>query len=62
HDADGKLVTAFHVGGFNSGNLGIALLGNLMAERCLPGCGSRCLSGGRGRSSKRSSPWRARAW
>lgn len=32
HDADGKLVTAFHVGGFNSGNLGIALLGNLMEQ------------------------------
>ncbi|WP_228031752.1 peptidoglycan recognition protein family protein, partial [Streptomyces phyllanthi] len=29
HDKDGKLVTAFHVGGFNSGNLGIALLGTL---------------------------------
>ncbi|MDX3542336.1 peptidoglycan recognition family protein [Streptomyces europaeiscabiei] len=27
HDASGRLVTAFHVGGFNSGNLGIALLG-----------------------------------
>ncbi|BCL31381.1 peptidoglycan recognition family protein [Streptomyces aurantiacus] len=32
HDADGNLVTAFHVGGFNSGNLGIALLGNLMEQ------------------------------
>ncbi|MFD9444901.1 peptidoglycan recognition family protein [Streptomyces sp. NPDC060006] len=32
HDPDGKLVTAFHVGGFNSGNLGIALLGNLMEQ------------------------------
>ncbi|AXG79740.1 N-acetylmuramoyl-L-alanine amidase [Streptomyces paludis] len=32
HDADGRLVTAFHVGGFNSGNLGIALLGNLMEQ------------------------------
>ncbi|MFS8203092.1 peptidoglycan recognition family protein [Streptomyces sp. CWNU-52B] len=32
HDADGGLVTAFHVGGFNSGNLGIALLGNLMEQ------------------------------
>ncbi|WP_338895751.1 peptidoglycan recognition family protein [Streptomyces sp. TG1A-60] len=27
HDAEGKVVTGFHVGGFNSGNLGIALLG-----------------------------------
>ncbi|TPQ23155.1 peptidoglycan recognition protein family protein [Streptomyces sporangiiformans] len=32
HDADGKLVTAFHVGGFNSGNLGIALLGDLTSQ------------------------------
>ncbi|MFD3525399.1 peptidoglycan recognition family protein [Streptomyces sp. NPDC058653] len=32
HDADGKLVTAFHAAGFNSGNLGIALLGNLMEQ------------------------------
>ncbi|GAB3011418.1 hypothetical protein GCM10023080_092520 [Streptomyces pseudoechinosporeus] len=32
HDADGKLVTAFHTVGFNSGNLGIALLGNLMEQ------------------------------
>lgn len=32
HDKDGKLVTAFHVGGFNSGNLGIALLGNLVDQ------------------------------
>ncbi|MCX4909552.1 peptidoglycan recognition family protein [Streptomyces sp. NBC_00878] len=30
HDPDGKVVTAFHTGGFNSGNLGIALLGNLV--------------------------------
>ncbi|MGW0979771.1 peptidoglycan recognition protein family protein [Streptomyces xiamenensis] len=29
HNEDGDLVTAFHVGGFNSGNLGIALLGDL---------------------------------
>ncbi|MBC7267299.1 MAG: N-acetylmuramoyl-L-alanine amidase [Streptomyces sp.] len=28
-DADGKVVTAFHTGGYNSGNLGIALLGEL---------------------------------
>ncbi|OAH13789.1 peptidoglycan recognition protein family protein [Streptomyces jeddahensis] len=32
HDGEGKLVTAFHVAGFNSGNLGIALLGNLMEQ------------------------------
>ena len=32
HDADGKVVTAFHVSGFNSGNLGIALLGNLVDQ------------------------------
>lgn len=32
HDSTGKLVTAFHVGGFNSGNLGIALLGNLQKQ------------------------------
>ncbi|WP_128374942.1 peptidoglycan recognition family protein [Streptomyces cavernae] len=32
HNADGKLVTAFHVGGFNSGNLGIALLGTLVDQ------------------------------
>ena len=29
HDAGGNMVTAAHVGGFNSGNLGIALLGTL---------------------------------
>ncbi|WP_371478344.1 peptidoglycan recognition family protein [Kitasatospora sp. NBC_00315] len=29
HDADGNVVTAFHTSGFNSGNLGIALLGTL---------------------------------
>ncbi|MGW6917982.1 N-acetylmuramoyl-L-alanine amidase [Kitasatospora sp. NPDC054939] len=29
HDAAGKVVTAFHTAGFNSGNLGIALLGTL---------------------------------
>jgi uncharacterized protein with LGFP repeats len=29
HDASGNMVTAAHVGGFNSGNLGIALLGTL---------------------------------
>ncbi|MEV0227054.1 peptidoglycan recognition family protein [Streptomyces sp. NPDC050704] len=32
HDADGKLVTAFHAAGFNSGNLGIALLGTLVDQ------------------------------
>lgn len=32
HDANGNVVTAFHVGGFNSGNLGIALLGTLMEQ------------------------------
>ncbi|MER5180280.1 peptidoglycan recognition family protein [Streptomyces sp. NPDC002896] len=32
HDGQGKLVTAFHVAGYNSGNLGIALLGNLMEQ------------------------------
>ncbi|WP_369035440.1 peptidoglycan recognition protein family protein [Streptomyces adonidis] len=31
-DKDGNLVTAFHTGGFNSGNLGIALLGNLVSQ------------------------------
>ncbi|MFK4105722.1 N-acetylmuramoyl-L-alanine amidase [Streptomyces sp. NPDC019531] len=31
-NADGNLVTAFHTAGFNSGNLGIALLGNLVAQ------------------------------
>ncbi|MET8977463.1 peptidoglycan recognition family protein [Streptomyces sp. NPDC004539] len=29
HDAAGRLVTAAHIGGYNSGNLGIALLGTL---------------------------------
>ncbi|MET9844438.1 peptidoglycan recognition family protein [Streptomyces ossamyceticus] len=32
HDKDGKVVTAFHVGGFNSGNLGIALLGTFTEQ------------------------------
>lgn len=32
HDEDGNMVTAFHVGGFNSGNLGIALLGDLTEQ------------------------------
>ncbi|MGV9966177.1 peptidoglycan recognition protein family protein [Streptomyces olivaceus] len=31
-DGEGNLVTAFHTGGFNSGNLGIALLGNLSEQ------------------------------
>ena len=31
-DKDGNLVTAFHTAGFNSGNLGIALLGNLVDQ------------------------------
>jgi hypothetical protein len=31
-DKDGNLVTAFHTAGFNSGNLGIALIGNLVAQ------------------------------
>ncbi|MCT9079917.1 peptidoglycan recognition protein family protein [Streptomyces fulvoviolaceus] len=31
-DTDGNLVTAFHTAGFNSGNLGIALLGNLVDQ------------------------------
>jgi hypothetical protein len=32
HDADGNVVTAFHTGGYNSGNLGIALLGTLVDQ------------------------------
>ncbi|MFD6286583.1 peptidoglycan recognition family protein [Streptomyces sp. NPDC060205] len=32
HDANGKLVTAFHTGGYNAGNLGIALIGNLVKQ------------------------------
>ncbi|WP_344325108.1 N-acetylmuramoyl-L-alanine amidase, partial [Kitasatospora putterlickiae] len=32
HDADGNAVTAFHTAGFNSGNLGIALLGTLTGQ------------------------------
>ncbi|MCX4762718.1 peptidoglycan recognition protein family protein [Streptomyces sp. NBC_01275] len=35
-DADGKVVTAFHTGGFNSGNLGIALLGTLTDQGPTP--------------------------
>ncbi|WP_320773433.1 peptidoglycan recognition family protein [Streptomyces sp. CRN 30] len=33
HDGDGRVVTAFHVGGCNSGNLGIALMGTLTKRR-----------------------------
>ncbi|MFE2726712.1 peptidoglycan recognition family protein [Kitasatospora sp. NPDC059327] len=32
HDASGNVVTAFHTAGFNSGNLGIALLGTLSTQ------------------------------
>ncbi|MFC9324328.1 N-acetylmuramoyl-L-alanine amidase [Kitasatospora sp. NPDC057015] len=32
HDASGNLVTAFHTSGFNSGNLGVALLGTLVDQ------------------------------
>ncbi|MEV6979416.1 N-acetylmuramoyl-L-alanine amidase [Kitasatospora sp. NPDC093806] len=32
YDANGKVVTAFHTAGFNSGNLGIALLGTLNGQ------------------------------
>ncbi len=32
HDAAGNMVTAFHSAGFNSGNLGIALLGTLSGQ------------------------------
>lgn len=32
HDKDGNVVTAFHTGGYNSGNLGIALLGTLIDQ------------------------------
>lgn len=31
-NSDGNLVTAFHTAGFNSGNLGIALIGDLVAQ------------------------------
>ncbi|WP_265565444.1 peptidoglycan recognition family protein [Streptomyces hygroscopicus] len=36
HDKDGKVVTAFHTIGFNSGNLGIALLGDFRTGRPSP--------------------------
>ena len=32
HDATGKVVTAAHVGGWNSGNVGVAVLGNLTSQ------------------------------
>ncbi|MEU9347692.1 peptidoglycan recognition family protein [Streptomyces sp. NPDC048278] len=32
HNADGKMVTAFHTSGFNSGNLGIAVLGTFESQ------------------------------
>ncbi|MFE6866230.1 peptidoglycan recognition family protein [Kitasatospora sp. NPDC057692] len=32
HDANGNAVTAFHTAGFNSGNLGVALLGTLTGQ------------------------------
>ncbi|WP_395292605.1 N-acetylmuramoyl-L-alanine amidase [Kitasatospora hibisci] len=35
-DATGKVVTAFHTAGFNSGNLGIALLGTLTDQEPTP--------------------------
>jgi hypothetical protein len=37
HDANGDVVTAAHVGGFNSGNVGIALLGTLTTVDPRPG-------------------------
>jgi hypothetical protein len=37
HDAAGNVVTAAHVGGFNSGNVGIALLGTLTTVDPRPG-------------------------
>ncbi|MFC5662670.1 peptidoglycan recognition family protein [Kitasatospora misakiensis] len=35
-DANGKVVTAFHTAGFNSGNLGVALLGTLNTQDATP--------------------------
>ena len=32
HDAGGRVVTAAHVGGWNSGNVGVAVLGNLTSQ------------------------------
>ena len=40
HDAVGNVVTAAHVGGFNSGNMGIALLGTLTTVEPRPGARS----------------------
>jgi hypothetical protein len=40
HDADGKVVSAAHVGGYNSGNVGIALLGTLTSVDPRPGARS----------------------
>lgn len=40
HDAVGNVVTAAHVGGFNSGNVGIALLGTLTSVEPRPGARS----------------------
>ncbi len=37
HDAAGNVVTAAHVGGFNSGNVGIALIGTLTSVDPRPG-------------------------
>jgi hypothetical protein len=37
HDSTGKVVTAAHVGGYNSGNVGIALLGTLTSVDPRPG-------------------------
>ena len=36
HDEEGRVVTAFHAGGFNSGNLGISLIGNLVDQGPTP--------------------------
>ncbi|WP_328760351.1 peptidoglycan recognition protein family protein [Streptomyces sp. NBC_00271] len=36
HDRNGNVVTAFHTAGFNSGNLGIALLGDFRTETQTP--------------------------
>ncbi len=36
HDANGNVVTAFHTAGFNSGNLGVALLGTLNSQDATP--------------------------
>ena len=40
HDTAGKVVTAAHVGGFNSGNVGIALIGTLTSVDPRPGARS----------------------